>query len=922
MGAAVSREHAKLPFGYTHARREDHTCTVTASTSLASRRQRLAHRLLLIKSSDSTSITPLQTHRLYLAEDGGILPGGSILPTIGEGAGIGSPAAPVLSLESHWSNDDDADSENAEIMSLCSILNQGPEFELQWHAVGQDYDEGFYSSNSINAIASGSGTRTTVISGARQGHDSSVLHSRSNTLESIDHSTCPQSPLEPQPQHPQSKTDRETTTDPYVLSGLGSPISPSSVTINRDVTLEIVEGSENEKAQDRTIANATITAASAVTTTAPLILSPTQSDDFKYNAPGGSGSSSSSGQDEETQKNGVYPERPRIYPSQHLQKRSFKAIRQDLTDTEEDTDEEQTKASDRRKMDIISALGIADGPEDSQESIPFNFFNEEPTFHSISDQFRPQMTTRRYTIDGNSRGHGTWMDHDYYGGVVHLPQDFFETHKHHFMDAGDGPDEEFDPDGDEGDEDEYLRVRRFYRGKGVGTSIPGFSTATLGSAGHSLFNYPITMSTDEDVSHFSPIPFSDLPSLTNIGLCSHGIVKLSSNIRLLTSTTCLQVCCNDLCSVPVEIGFLRNLTLLDLSKNSLTSLPDSIQFLTKLSDLKLSFNYIESLPSAIGELTKLTSLCVDNNRLTKIPSQISRLKNLATLDLDDNPITVLPAEIGQLHYLRRLRLDRCPLVKEFVHSPLNSPPTLLELAARVIVRHRVDVPTILPSHLKSYLKTSQRCSFCSGPYFESSFKRGKMIEKNDNVIPLEYTLCAPHWNTDMERIKLLFGPRSATSPPLPPPKATHSPTVSSTNSNNNGTRRHSKSESTSTLTSLSNNPASASSPILPMVGQSGGLSTPLNSAGSASTLVNSDDLLTELPSSGNSNQPRGFRTRMRSKSKSGNNNGVPNNNSAGTLTNGNRLASPPSSSSSPSNSKPRFSIRLKSRGDRQQFSSP
>ncbi|KAG0018752.1 Leucine-rich repeat-containing protein 63, partial [Entomortierella chlamydospora] len=832
MGSTVSREHAKLPFGYTHAHREDHTCTATASTSLASRRrQRLAHRLLLIKSSDSASITPLQTRRFRLTEDGGIV------PTIGESAGIGFPSAPVLS---QWSIEDadseDADSEDAEIVSLSSILNQGPEFELQWHAVGQDYDEGFYSSNGINAIASGSGTRTTVISDAGQDYDSFVCHSRSNTPGSIDHSTCPRSPLEPPLQHPQSKTDRETETDPYVLSGLGST---SSATVNRDVTLEIVEGLEIEKAQDYTIITA-----SAVAATALQLSSPTQSDDFKHNTPAGSnsissGSGSSSGQDEETQKNDTYLERPRVYPTQHLQKYSFKAIRQDLTDSDEETDEEETLASDRCKMDIISALGIAEAPKDSQESIPFNFFNEEPTFHSIPDQFRPHMTTRRYTTDGSSRGHGTWMDHDYNGGAVHLPQGFFGTQEHRFVDTGDGSDEESDPDGDEGDGDEYLRTKRFYRRKGVGASIPGVSTATLGSNGHSLFNYPATISADEDVSHFSPIPFSELPSLTSIKLCSYGIVKLSSNIRLLTSATCFQV-------VPIEIGFLRNLTLLDLSRNSLTSLPDSIQFLTKLTDLKLSFNYIEFLPSTIGELTKLTSLCADNNRLTKIPSQIGQLKNLAILDLDENPIRALPVEIGQLRYLKRLRLDGCPLVKEFVHSPLNSPPTLLELAARVIVRHRVNVPRLLPSHLKTYLKTSQQCSFCSGPYFESSFKRGKMIERDDTVIPLEYTLCVPHWNTDMERIKLMFGPRPATSPPPPPPKVNH---ASSTNSSNSGAKKHTKSASTSKLTSLSNDLTPASSTMLPMVDQSSGSSTPLNWTGSASTLINSDDLLAETPSS-------------------------------------------------------------------------
>lgn len=46
---------------------------------------------------------------------------------------------------------------------------------------------------------------------------------------------------------------------------------------------------------------------------------------------------------------------------------------------------------------------------------------------------------------------------------------------------------------------------------------------------------------DEELDFLSPFPFSDLPSLTNIGLCSKKIVKLSSNIRFLGSATCVQM---------------------------------------------------------------------------------------------------------------------------------------------------------------------------------------------------------------------------------------------------------------------------------------------------------------------------------------------------------------------------------------------
>ncbi|KAF9545235.1 hypothetical protein EC957_011108 [Mortierella hygrophila] len=287
-----------------------------------------------------------------------------------------------------------------------------------------------------------------------------------------------------------------------------------------------------------------------------------------------------------------------------------------------------------------------------------------------------------------------------------------------------------------------------------------------------------------ELGHLSPIPFSELPSMTSIGLCSRGIVRLSSNIKLLASATCVQICCNELGSIPIEIGFLRNLTLLDLSKNCLRSLPESITHLTKLVELKLSFNQLETIPAGIGGLTKLASLTLDNNKITSIPPQIGLIKELVNLDLSDNPIRVLPAEVGKLQFLRRLKLERCPLVEEFVHSPVHSPPTLLELAARVIVRHDIQMPPLMLPHLKAYVDSAQSCTFCDGPYFDSWVKRGKLIEKNEMLIPLEYTLCLPHWNTEMERVRLLFCPRPITSPR---PKLANTPSPQGAQRNNSST---------------------------------------------------------------------------------------------------------------------------------------
>ncbi|KAF9292048.1 hypothetical protein BGZ68_000616 [Mortierella alpina] len=767
MGAGVSREHAKLPFGYTHARREEHSCSTLASSSLASRRQRLAHRLLLIKGSDSTTaITPLASHRLLLAEDGSV-------STNGERTAAYPPTAPFSSSLSLALGTAEDDSDHAEIVSLSSILNEGPQVQLRWHAVGQDQELDQATHNGHVAMDAPVDSRTgaRAESGPRaaavdsdSGHDSCFPHSRSTTLDSMEQSSeghaCPHAMAV-------RLADPETAAAlPLSSIGSGSHHFASAEILARQDALEEVLPSP-------LTTSATGTTAAAATTPDTASPAPPFIPGDRDNQP------------IHLQKRPSAPvanTQPSTSRSRQHHQRRQETAEQALTD--EDSDCGGVIKGGDRKMDLIAALGIAEVPEDPPVHVPFDSFTEEPTYHrSVPNLHCIQPTSRRYNVRHYSGSHEIEpREYDHNGTGAHIPGGFFDGYRapHDSDDEGLGE----DMDADTEDENEgFGRIMRLKKGKGKRRS-----SATLSYSGHSLLDYSLSLSVDEDVAHLSPIPFSDLPSLTHIGLCSYGIVKLSCNIRLLSSATGLQICCNDLCSVPTEIGFLRNLTLLDLSKNSLTSLPDSIRYLTKLVDLRLSHNFIEVVPPAIGEFSKLTSLQLDNNRLERIPAQIGKIKGLAQLNLENNPITILPAEIGHLQYLRRLRIDNCPLLQRLVHSSVHSPPTLLELAARVVVRQRVVVPNLLPEHLRTYLKTSQQCSFCEGPYFETSFKRGKIIEKNNALIPLEYTLCMPHWNTERERIKLLFGPRLVTSPvrPVVPCKPTsYCP------------RRHAKSESSS-----------------------------------------------------------------------------------------------------------------------------
>jgi Leucine-rich repeat (LRR) protein len=225
-----------------------------------------------------------------------------------------------------------------------------------------------------------------------------------------------------------------------------------------------------------------------------------------------------------------------------------------------------------------------------------------------------------------------------------------------------------------------------------------------------------------------------------------------------------------LTEIPAEIGYMKNLTKLDLSKNKLEHIPDTIGFLHKLSELRLSENQLTSVPSSIGSLKKLLTLMLDYNKIVELPPEIGEIKTLVNLDVRENPITVLPAELGRLQYLRKLRTDGCPLKSEFVHEIVYSPPSLMELAARTIVRQQIPILEDTTEHLKDYLTNAKTCSFCGGPYFESFVKRGKIIDKNDQHIPLEYRLCCPHWNTEQERVSLLFCALPDTAPSSEPYK--------------------------------------------------------------------------------------------------------------------------------------------------------
>ncbi|KAF9336792.1 hypothetical protein BG006_007440 [Podila minutissima] len=800
MGAVVSREHAKLPFAYSHARQEDH------SHASSTTKRRLASRLLLHRSPDSntTSVTPfpVQDDFMGIAHGmglGGAYGGGVTIGGFGAESSFGGPGTgnDMISLSLILAGSPTtATFGNAEVVSLSSMLDQGPEsaseFDPSESREGSmmDLEEalGAFMGGSVGGLDS---STPGVIRDSDSGHQRSI-RSRSATVSSIRSYGFPRALSV----SAEAAIFLSTPNGEDVIEvGFDALTKPSLVqaetTLNAHDELSNISILAADKMSSMTTASDTNgTEISIVSQSPPPPLSLDQS------------------------------------PLSSLKSESMSALPSWIAEyhLEADRTKDQKAAKETEydhDMDIISALGIADMPEgwcrrDNRITLVSALATTPPN---------PQKPYPRLSIDEEDccvaplSNNTSWMDQEEYDTIVHIPQDFF-GHGRQFQ-QGHDLDE---------DEDDEMVHGESHGGLGMGGRSNSFSYLT-GLDDH------LAPFVDEEVSHLSPIPFTELPSLTNIGLCSHGIVKLSANIRLLGSTTCLQL-------VPKEIGYLRNLTLLDLSKNSLTCIPDTIQHLGKLVDLKLSFNFLESLPSTIGHLSKLAGLALDNNRLERIPPQIGMIKGLVTLDLSDNPIQVLPAEIGRLQLLRSLKLDRCPLIDKFSHSPLHSPPTLLELAARVIVRHDLKVPTILPSHLKTYLKTAQRCTFCEGPFFESWCKRGKIIEKNDHCIPLEYTLCHPHWNTEMERVRLLFCPRPPTSPPPPPvlPTPSTSPSGNSGPSESTSRRRSKSGPSQSAATASSSSTVVATASASPVAASPGSLQGQHYPASASSASLSSSSL--------------------------------------------------------------------------------
>ncbi|XP_058803716.1 leucine-rich repeat-containing protein 58 [Phymastichus coffea] len=266
----------------------------------------------------------------------------------------------------------------------------------------------------------------------------------------------------------------------------------------------------------------------------------------------------------------------------------------------------------------------------------------------------------------------------------------------------------------------------------------------------------------------SVVMFSNLATL-DVSNC--GLQRLPDFLAELTHLVCLSAKNNALSndSLPKSLERLPNLRELNLSGNRLSEFPEQVLDLPGLRYLYLGGNQIGEIakdvwkiqslqvlsiggnrltevPSTLGQLTALQALVLCDNRLENLPSSIANLKNLKSLLLHKNSLRTLPTEIITLKNLTELSLRDNPLVVRFVSDMTHNPPSLLELAARVVKVSEIPYrEEDLPRTLLNYLDSAHHCvnPRCAGVFFDNRVEHVKFVDFCGKYrLPLLQYLCS------------------------------------------------------------------------------------------------------------------------------------------------------------------------------------
>jgi len=268
-----------------------------------------------------------------------------------------------------------------------------------------------------------------------------------------------------------------------------------------------------------------------------------------------------------------------------------------------------------------------------------------------------------------------------------------------------------------------------------------------------------------------PSPVGSFLNLVNIDISNNGLTAIGREILNLKKLRTLTARNNllDSSSLPKDFGIMSSLETLNLSGNRFTDLPMQLTELNNLQNLYLGANKISEIPGAVKSLSSLQVLYLGGNSLKDVPAELGYLQKLSSLVLCDNELQSLPPTFAHLRKLRRLSLHNNnlstlpqeivslnlielslrnnPLVARFVQDMIFDPPSLMELAGRVVKIEKVQYSTSdVPADLVKYLSSAQGCvnPNCKGVYFSAKVEHVKFVDFCGKYrLPLLQYLCSP-----------------------------------------------------------------------------------------------------------------------------------------------------------------------------------
>ncbi|KAH8325357.1 hypothetical protein KR067_002346 [Drosophila pandora] len=203
---------------------------------------------------------------------------------------------------------------------------------------------------------------------------------------------------------------------------------------------------------------------------------------------------------------------------------------------------------------------------------------------------------------------------------------------------------------------------------------------------------------------------------------------------------------NQLTHFPEQVTELRQLKYLYLGGNKISTVSKDIWKMQSLHVLSLGGNLISEVPESVGSLNQLQALVLCDNLIEILPTSIARLKNLKSLLLHKNRLRHLPKDIVALKNLTELSLRDNPLVVRFVQDMALKPPTLLELAGRMVkASGQRPGPYDIPRTLAEYLNSANCCvnPNCKGVFFDNRVEHIKFVDFCGKYrVPLLQYLCS------------------------------------------------------------------------------------------------------------------------------------------------------------------------------------